>query len=216
MKRKKLCALFLSSLFCLTLLNGCASEKNTSEEVQEQQTTSQDNDKVSNEDSTENQESETSDDTDGNVGEFSMQDIQGETYTQDMFADYDLTMVNVFTTWCTPCVNEIPDLQKLWEEKKEQGINVVGIVLDSIDAYGTVDQETVEKAKLLSERTGAVYPFLIPDSSYMNGRLAGIEAVPETFFVDKNGDIVDETYSGSRSFEDWQSIVETIHQEIAP
>ena len=50
----------------------------------------------------------------------------------------------------------------------------------------------------------------------MNGRLAGIEAVPETFFVDKNGDIVDETYSGSRSFEDWQSIVETIHQEIAP
>ena len=139
MKRKKLCALFLSSLFCLTLLNGCASEKNTSEKIQEQQTTSQDNDTVSNEDSTENQESETSDDTDGNVGEFSMQDIQGETYTQDMFADYDLTMVNVFTTWCTPCVNEIPDLQKLWEEKKEQGINVVGIVLDSIDAYGTVE-----------------------------------------------------------------------------
>ena len=112
MKRKKLCALFLSSLFCLTLLNGCASEKNTSEKIQEQQTTSQDNDTVSNEDSTENQESETSDDTDGNVGEFSMQDIQGETYTQDMFADYDLTMVNVFTTWCTPCVNEIPDLQR--------------------------------------------------------------------------------------------------------
>lgn len=143
------------------------------------------------------------------VGDFSMQDINGETYVQDMFADYDLTMVNVFTTWCTPCVNEIPELQKLWEEMKDQGVNVVGIVLDSIDASGSIDEETVEKAKVLAERTGASYPFLIPDQSYMNGRLAGINAVPETFFVDKEGNFVGETYSGSHSLEEWKSIVET-------
>ena len=46
----------------------------------------------------------------------------------------------------------------------------------------------------------------------MNGRLTGIQAFPETFFVDKDGNIVGETYSGSGSLEDWLEVVE---QELA-
>ena len=42
----------------------------------------------------------------------------------------------------------------------------------------------------------------------MNGRLNGISAFPETFFVDKNGNIVGETYSGSHSLDEWKEIVE--------
>ena len=84
----------------------------------------------------------------------------------------------------------------------------MGIVLDSVDSSGNASEEVVELARLLAERTGATYPFLIPDAGYLNGRLLGINAVPETFFVDKEGNIVGETYSGSRSLEDWKSIVE--------
>ena len=134
-----------------------------------------------------------------------MEDVNGETYTQEMFADHDLTMINVFTTWCSPCIREIPDLEKLSKEMEDQGVQVLGIVLD---VAGNADEETIEKAKLLAEKTGAAYPFLIPDAGYLNGRLAGISAVPETFFADKEGNIVGETYSGSRSFEDWKGIVE--------
>ena len=50
--------------------------------------------------------------------------------------------------------------------------------------------------------------FLIPDKNMMNGRLQGISAFPETFFVDKNGNIVGETYSGSHTLEEWKEIVE--------
>ena len=42
----------------------------------------------------------------------------------------------------------------------------------------------------------------------MNGRLNGISAFPETFFVDKNGNIVGETYSASHSLDEWKEIVE--------
>lgn len=142
------------------------------------------------------------------MGEFSLQDINGEDYTQEMFADYDLTLVNIFATWCPPCIGEIPDLQKLRDEMEDQGVNVVGIVLDGIDGTGNVDSAAVETAKLLAERTGASYPFLIPDAGGLNGRLSGVSAVPETFFVDKQGNIVGETYSGARSLEEWKSIVE--------
>ena len=126
-----------------------------------------------------------------------------------MFADYDLTMINVFTTWCTPCINEIPDLGKLYEEMKDQGVNIVGIALDTVGS-----SENVEKAKLLAEKTGVSYPFLIPDEGYLGGRLAGINAVPETFFVDREGNIVGDTYSGSRSYEDWKLIIENVLKEV--
>lgn len=151
-----------------------------------------------------------------NLGEFSLQDIEGKTYTQELFTDYDLTMVNVFTTWCSPCINEIPDLQKLSESMKNQKVQVVGIVLDSLNSSGKTNKEAIEKAKLIAKRTGASYPFLVPDKSYLNGRLAGIEAVPETFFVDKNGNIVGETYSGSRSLNEWTKIVQQTQKGLTP
>lgn len=142
------------------------------------------------------------------LGEFTMQDINGQTWTQEMFQDYEVTMVNIFTTWCSPCVAEIPELEELRRTMADQGVNVVGVVMDILDENGEINQESLEKAKLLAERTGAQYPFLIPDAAYMNGRLTGIEAFPETFFVDKNGNIVGETYSGSGSLEEWKAVVE--------
>ena len=92
---------------------------------------------------------------------------------------------------------------------------MVGIVLDAIDGNGGIYEETVEKAKLLAEKTGASYPFLIPDANYLNGKLSQINAVPETFFVDKEGNIVGETYVGSHPLEEWKEIVSTTLKEAA-
>ena len=202
MKMNQLRILLLSGICSAVLLGGCGPNGNVSSDHRDAAETVE-NDQM---DTNETEEAEGTETV--NVGEFSMQDINGETYTQDMFADYNLTMINVFATWCSPCINEIPDLQKLREEMKDQGVNVAGIVLDGIDASGSANEETVETAKVLADLTGVSYPFLIPDQSYMNGRLAGINAVPETFFVDKEGNIVGETYSGARSLEEWKSIVE--------
>lgn len=195
-KKKNLCVLLLSGICCFIILNGCGGKNASGDNASLENVPTEDVAEGSAEDSV-------------NIGEFSMQDITGETYTQEMFAEYDLTMVNVFTTWCTPCINEIPDLQTLSGEMADKGVNVVGIALDCIDGSGGTDEEAIEKAKMLAEYTGASYPFLIPDESYLNGRLSGINAVPETFFVDKEGNIVGETYSGSRSLEEWKGIVET-------
>ena len=143
-----------------------------------------------------------------NVGKFETTGVDGKTYTQDIFSKHDLTMVNIFTTWCSPCVNEIPDLEKLYQEMKDKGVGVVGVTLDTVGSDGKQDEEAVKKAQVLQKKTKASYPFLIPDSGMMNGRLNGISAFPETFFVDKNGNIVGETYSGSHSLDEWKEIVE--------
>lgn len=183
-------AALLAGILCLTLLAGCSSgDAATSADVPAGSAAA-------------------SSTSGAALGEFTTQDINGNPVTQDVFKDYDLTMVNVFTTWCSPCVGEIPDLEKLHQEMADRGVNVVGVVLDVLNEQGEIDRDTLEKAKLLAEQTGATYPFLIPDSGCLNGRLIGIEAVPETFFVDKDGNIVGETYSGSGSYEDWLEVVE--------
>lgn len=142
------------------------------------------------------------------VGSFTTEDINGEEYTEAVFQEADLTMVNVFATWCGPCVNEIPYLAELDEKMKDKGVQVIGIVMDAVKGTEK-DEEGIKKAQILAEKTKAEYPFLLPDSGYMNGRLAYVQAFPETFFVDKNGNIVGETYSGSRSLEEWEEIVNT-------
>lgn len=134
-------------------------------------------------------------------------DIDGKEFSGKDFSDYDLTMVNVFATWCSPCVQEIPDLAEIQKEMKDKGVNIVGVVTDTVDQTGE-NQEALEKAKLIRERCKAEYPFLIPDKSNFNGRLSGIQAFPETFFVDKKGQIVGETYSGSHNKKAWLEIIE--------
>ena len=134
-------------------------------------------------------------------------DIDGKEFSGKDFSDYDLTMVNVFATWCSPCVQEIPDLAEIQKEMKDKGVNIVGVVTDTVDQSGE-NREALEKAKLIRERSKAEYPFLIPDKSNFNGRLSGIQAFPETFFVDKKGQIVGETYSGSHNKKAWLEIIE--------
>ena len=206
-RNKKISALILSGLCCLAVISGCGGEGKTGSEENSPSGTAPVQESSETEGQQDGTESSAADA--GNIGEFSVQDINGETYTQEMFADYDLTMVNIFATWCSPCVGEIPDLQKLWEEMEGKGVGVVGIVLDAIDVDGNVSEDTIETAKVLAEYTGAKYPFLIPDKGGLNGRVSEVSAVPETFFVDSEGKIVGETYTGSRSLEEWKQIVET-------
>ena len=63
---------------------------------------------------------------------------------------------------------------------KDKGVGVAGVVLDTTDEKGNQDEEAVKKAGILQEKTKAKYPFLIPDTTMMNGRLQGISAFPET------------------------------------
>lgn len=175
---EKIAAALLAGVLCVSLLGGCAGDKANAGRGTK------------------------------SVGKFETKDIDGNTFTEKIFEDAELTMVNVFATWCTPCVQEMPDLQKLSEQMADKGVKVVGVVMDTVDDNGAVSEEGIEKAKVLQQRTGVTYTQLIPDSGYMNGRLSNIQSFPETFFVDKDGNIVGKTYGGSAGLEEWTEVVE--------
>jgi len=204
MKNKKIISVLLAGVTCVSILTACSSTQPGVPSSGEPAAGSQIPDETGGE--------LVSEFVGPSLGEFTTQDVNGNEYTQDMFQDYDLTLVNIFTTWCTPCVAEMPELEKLYQQMKEQGVNVVGFVLDVLNEKGEIVQADLERARELVEKTGVTYPVLLPDSGYLNGRLTGIEAFPETFFVDKDGNVIGGTYQGSGGLEDWLEVVE---QELA-
>lgn len=149
------------------------------------------------------------------MGDFVTQDLDGNEKTgKDLFADYDITMVNVWASWCDPCKREIPDLQKLYENYADKKVGVVGILLDG---YGVATQEPMESVinvgKIILDDAGATYPVIIPDASLTNGILKGIDSVPVTFFVDSEGNAVGEAYLGAKDLEAWSAIVDKLLEE---
>ncbi len=141
-----------------------------------------------------------------NVGTFSTIDIYDNPVTESVFADHDLTMVNVFATWCGPCIREIPDLAELAKEYEGSNFQIIGFILD-VNQSGVINEETLEAAKELAKLTEAEYPFIMPNSSLRYGVLGNVFSIPETFFVDRDGNVVSERYVGSRSKSQWQQII---------
>ena len=64
---------------------------------------------------------------------FEGHDIQGNTVSSDIFSDSKLTMVNVWATYCNPCLREMPGLGELAEEYDGSEFQIIGIVSDVIE-----------------------------------------------------------------------------------
>lgn len=208
-RKKRLMAVVLAGILAISVLGGCSSEKDSSaKEKAEDKKVEAATDAAEDEESKDEGASKAK----FTVGTFETTDIEGNSYTEKLFGEHELTMVNVFATWCSPCVQELPELQKLYEEMEEKDIGLVGIVMDAVDESGSRSEEGVEKAKALKENVGITYPILIPDSGNLNGCLNMIQAFPTTFFVDKDGNIVGKAYQGSGTLEDWRKVAE---QELA-
>ena len=138
------------------------------------------------------------------LDEFETRTLTGETVNQSIFQNADLTVINLWATYCTPCVNEMPDLETLAQEYKDKGVQVIGICSD---IYAE-DEASQQKAKEIVELTGVTYPNLIPDKALEELLLYDITAVPTTIFVNKDGELIGEIVTGTRNLEAFRELTE--------
>ena len=144
------------------------------------------------------------------LGEFAAQDLQGNDVDQSILEGHPVTMVNIWATFCGPCLSEMPDLGALHTEYADKGFQVVGIVIDVLQRDGSLDNDQVALAAEIVEKTGANYLHLLPSNDLINAKLAQVTAVPETFFVDESGNLLGDSYLGARSKEEWQKIIDEL------
>ena len=208
-KKLKRTGILFAVLLSALMLGACSGE-NGAEETEAAEA-------IESTDSAENEadkEAETPDFVAMAFESFKVKELYGEELTQDIFKDADLTMVNLWGTFCGPCINEMPELGELSEELKAEGkAQIIGIPLDviTIDENDAIvaDDEMVEKAKKIVEETGAEYTHLIPEGDF--GMLiigsGAAQYVPTTFFVDSEGKLVGDPVVGAKDKNAWTEII---------
>ena len=84
--------------------------------------------------------------------------------------------LNFWATWCGPCLKEMPDIQKIHEGYRDQGVTVIGIDLD----------ETVEVVSDFVEEGGFTWTFVIDHVGTVT-REYRVDVIPTSFFIDGDG-----------------------------
>lgn len=137
---------------------------------------------------------------------FEALDMEGNTVSAGIFGETKLTMVNVWATYCNPCLLEMPGLGELAGEYAPEEFRIVGVISDVMEG---ADQKSIDLAASLIEETGANYPHLLLNESLYYALLTDVTAVPTTFFVDENGEILD-TVVGSMEKSAWEERINAL------
>ena len=89
-----------------------------------------------------------------------------------------VVMVNFWASWCGPCRQEMPLLEKMYNDYKDAGFVLLGV---------NVDAEIEDRDEFLEEMP-VTFPVL-DDSDNTATEIFGVEAMPSTYFVDKDGNL---------------------------
>lgn len=121
---------------------------------------------------------------------FETTDIDGNPIdSATLFAAHEYTMVNIWASWCGPCVNELHELDALNASLAESDCAVVGMLYDGGKA------SALESARASLTEKGATYLNLLPPANVDS--IFPIEAFPTSFFVDRQGRIMGSTIVGA-------------------
>ena len=120
------------------------------------------------------------------LSDLELTDQFGNTHT---LSDYKgkVIFLNFWATWCGPCRNEMPDIQKLYEEYSAQGEDAEVVIL-GIAGPGIGQEGSAKEIAGFMEENGYTYPVLMDESGEMFTQY-GISAFPTTFMIDKDGNV---------------------------
>lgn len=142
--------------------------------------------------------------------EMKTEDINGNKVDSSIFSKYKLTVVNVWNTGCTPCVCEIPTLDKLNKEYEKKGVSIKGLLLESGVGLNDEEKKTVED---ILKKAKSTYQQLTVSEDMLQDKTLILQSFPTTFFVDKDGNIVD-SIEGSNDYDGWKAKIDEVLEKV--
>lgn len=114
-------------------------------------------------------------------------DMEGNEITNDIFSNYDVTIVNFWSNGCGTCIEEMPDLEGYYKDFKDKNINLIGVGCDAGES-----KEKLETAKNILEGKGVTYTNIVPDieGEFYKEFIHSLTGYPITYIVDNEGNII--------------------------
>lgn len=184
-----------------TLLTGCSDNTETNMEKESTEVTTVSTSEETAENSSQEEEPY--------ILTFEAKTVDGEELTSECFSQSKLTMLNVWATYCNPCLNEMPDLGEIAASYDTSEFQVIGIISDVAE---DATEEDVNNAKDLIEQTSANYPHLLLNQSLYINLVGAIDSVPTTFFVSQEGEVLGYVV-GAQSKENWEKMINDLLAE---
>jgi thiol-disulfide isomerase/thioredoxin len=116
------------------------------------------------------------------------EDGEDETFRLESFEGQSIVVLDLWATWCGPCVAGLPHLSKLAEKVTDQGVTV--IALNSYDDEAAYRRFVSSKRAELPGIRFARDPAGRERDATIAKRLFRVTAIPATYVIDKNGTIV--------------------------
>jgi len=111
--------------------------------------------------------------------DFTLTDLEGKPWSLQALHG-KVVLVNFWATWCPPCRKEMPDLDKLYQEFKDQGLLILAI-----------SDEEMSKVQPFIAEHHYTYPILLDPGSKVH-KLFVVEGIPKSFVYDRNGKLAAE------------------------
>lgn len=116
----------------------------------------------------------------GPAPSWKLKDVDGREISSEDFKG-KVVVVDFWATWCPPCRAEIPGYVDLYHKYGKDRLAIIGVSLD--EAGPSVVREFVK-------RFSVSYPIVMGDENVVSA-FGGMEAIPTTFLIDRNGQIRD-------------------------
>lgn len=118
----------------------------------------------------------------GGAPDFTLRDVDGRTVRLSDHLGKSVILINFWATWCTPCLGEMPHLQKIFEKYQAQGFVVLGVSMDG--------PESIANVAPTARRLGLTYPILVDEETRVVGLYNPKRAAPFNVLIDRSGRIV--------------------------
>lgn len=123
---------------------------------------------------------------------FIAKDLDGNEVTESIFSEKDLTVINIWGTFCPPCIGEMPELGE-WAKDMPDNVQLIGLISD---ISGDDDTQHHDLAVEIMDKADADFLQIIANQDFAS-ILQHVIGVPTTFFVDKEGNLVGDPIIGA-------------------
>ena len=137
---------------------------------------------------------------------FSAKDIEGDVFTNEIFSDSVITIINFWATWNPFSLEEMMELAEAYDNLPGE-IEMYGVLMDGNEPG------TIFYAEDILEYAGADFVQLLP-SEGMESIMNSIRNVPTTMFVDSRGDIVGEIITGACLQGEYLAVINEIIKDV--